>query len=224
MTQSCRMNRMFLSAMIITFMLPLAVSPLFAEPPRQGGPGFARDRDNNPPGPKGGPGTNWENRPGPRGGPGAGPDNRAENRREWLANHPNAERFDQNGDGRLNQAERKEARAAWQEKREERREAIDTNNDGTIDDAEKAAAREQWLADHPEQAKRMDVNGDGKVDQADREAAQAKRQERRDEAFAKADTNGDGTLDAAEKKAAQEMGLKRWGWGPKDKPVSDSEE
>jgi hypothetical protein len=33
-----------------------------------------RDRDNNPPGPKGGPGTNWENKPGPQGGPGASPD------------------------------------------------------------------------------------------------------------------------------------------------------
>jgi Spy/CpxP family protein refolding chaperone len=33
-----------------------------------------RDRDNNPPGPAGGPGTNWENRPGPQGGPGARPD------------------------------------------------------------------------------------------------------------------------------------------------------
>jgi len=32
-----------------------------------------RDRDNNPPGPAGGPGTNWENRPGPQGGPGASP-------------------------------------------------------------------------------------------------------------------------------------------------------
>ncbi len=32
------------------------------------------DRDNNPPGPQGGPGTNWENRPGPQGGPGASPD------------------------------------------------------------------------------------------------------------------------------------------------------
>ena len=30
--------------------------------------------DNNPPGPRGGEGTNWENRPGPQGGPGAGPD------------------------------------------------------------------------------------------------------------------------------------------------------
>ena len=29
------------------------------------------DRDGNPPGPRGGPGTNWENPPGPKGGPGA---------------------------------------------------------------------------------------------------------------------------------------------------------
>ncbi len=35
-----------------------------------------RDRDNNPPGMRGGPGTNWENRPGPQGGPGASPDRR----------------------------------------------------------------------------------------------------------------------------------------------------
>jgi hypothetical protein len=34
------------------------------------------DRDNNPPGPKGGPGTNWENPPGPKGGPGASPNKR----------------------------------------------------------------------------------------------------------------------------------------------------
>ncbi|GBF57033.1 hypothetical protein PbB2_00691 [Candidatus Phycosocius bacilliformis] len=37
-------------------------------------PVFAKDRDNNPPGPAGGRGTNWENLPGPRGGPGASPD------------------------------------------------------------------------------------------------------------------------------------------------------
>lgn len=34
------------------------------------------DRDNNPPGPAGGRGTNWENPPGWRGGPGASPDYR----------------------------------------------------------------------------------------------------------------------------------------------------
>jgi hypothetical protein len=32
------------------------------------------DRDDNPPGPTGGRGTDWENPPGPRGGPGASPD------------------------------------------------------------------------------------------------------------------------------------------------------
>lgn len=35
-----------------------------------------RDRDNNPPGRRGGPGTNWENPHGPKGGPGASPDRR----------------------------------------------------------------------------------------------------------------------------------------------------
>jgi hypothetical protein len=37
---------------------------------------YAIDRDNNPPGPRGGPGTNWENPPGPRGGPGTSPNRR----------------------------------------------------------------------------------------------------------------------------------------------------
>lgn len=32
------------------------------------------DSDRNPPGPSGGPGTNWENPPGMKGGPGASPD------------------------------------------------------------------------------------------------------------------------------------------------------
>jgi hypothetical protein len=39
-------------------------------------PAHAHDRDGNPPGWRGGPGTNWENPPGPRGGPGASPDRR----------------------------------------------------------------------------------------------------------------------------------------------------
>jgi hypothetical protein len=34
---------------------------------------MAHDRPNNPPGPVGGPGTNWHNPPGPVGGPGASP-------------------------------------------------------------------------------------------------------------------------------------------------------
>ena len=50
--------------------------------------GGACDRDDNPPGPRGGPGTNWENPPGPAGGPGASPD-----RRGWRSS-------DRDGDGR----------------------------------------------------------------------------------------------------------------------------
>ena len=38
--------------------------------------GQHRDRDDNPPGWRGGPGTNWENPPGWRGGRGASPDHR----------------------------------------------------------------------------------------------------------------------------------------------------
>ncbi|NTV96593.1 MAG: hypothetical protein HGA75_14475 [Thiobacillus sp.] len=46
---------------------------------------LARDRDDNPPGPAGGPGTNWENPRGPAGGPGASPDVR--NHHHWLRQH-----------------------------------------------------------------------------------------------------------------------------------------
>ncbi len=52
----------------------------------------AKDYDGNPPGPRGGPGTNWENPPGPVGGPGASPDSRW-TRAQWRRNcakHPRA--------------------------------------------------------------------------------------------------------------------------------------
>jgi hypothetical protein len=42
----------------------------------------APDPDNNPPGPRGGAGTNWENPPGPHGGPGTSPD--AKPWRPWV--------------------------------------------------------------------------------------------------------------------------------------------
>jgi hypothetical protein len=48
----------------------------------------AHDYDDNPPGRRGGPGTNWENPPGPVGGPGTSPDRRAltvYGRRVWFA-------------------------------------------------------------------------------------------------------------------------------------------
>lgn len=55
-------------------------------------PAFAVDPDGNPPGPAGGPGSNWENRPGPAGGPGASPDRRPrlspEQREKLMAMSP----------------------------------------------------------------------------------------------------------------------------------------
>ena len=57
-------------------------------------PAGAWDRDDNPPGPIGGPGTNWENPPGPVGGPGTSPDRRPGHRHPrrrclyWRLGHP----------------------------------------------------------------------------------------------------------------------------------------
>ncbi len=50
-------------------------------------PALAHDRDGNPPGWRGGPGSNWENPPGWRGGPGVSPDRRyhRHHRRPWWA-------------------------------------------------------------------------------------------------------------------------------------------
>jgi hypothetical protein len=53
---------------------PLCAAVLAAACLAAGGDASARDRDGNPPGPAGGPGTNWENPRGPAGGPGASPD------------------------------------------------------------------------------------------------------------------------------------------------------
>ena len=50
-------------------------------------PALARDWDNNPPGPRGGPGTNWENPPGPVGGPGTSPNARP-GKKAWYYNPP----------------------------------------------------------------------------------------------------------------------------------------
>ena len=54
----------------------LAASTLIAATLLSGNALARHDRDHNPPGPAGGPGTNWENPPGWRGGPGASPDRR----------------------------------------------------------------------------------------------------------------------------------------------------
>jgi len=49
---------------------------------------LAADKDNNPPGKAGGPGTNWENPPGAAGGPGASPDVKGPHHRTFCKKYP----------------------------------------------------------------------------------------------------------------------------------------
>jgi EF-hand domain pair len=79
-------------------------------------------------------------------------------------NQPMIEKFDLNHDGKLDDAERAQMKAAFQAKRAERKTEMlarfDLNKDGTLDDRERQAMRDAKLADR---FKAMDTNGDGKL-------------------------------------------------------------
>jgi hypothetical protein len=68
------------------------------------------------------------------------------------------ERFDANGDGQLDDAERQAMRAARDARRAEMRQKLDTNRDGTVDEAERTAFRQARMA---ERFATLDTNGDG---------------------------------------------------------------
>jgi Ca2+-binding EF-hand superfamily protein len=74
------------------------------------------------------------------------------------------QKFDKNGDGKLDDAERAELKAAFAAKRAEHHKEMlakfDTSKDGKLDDAERAAMREAKLT---ERFRTMDANGDGKL-------------------------------------------------------------
>jgi hypothetical protein len=73
-------------------------------------------------------------------------------------------KFDKNGDGKLDDAERTEMKSAFAGKRAERHKEMlarfDANKDGKLDDAERAAMRDTKLT---ERFKAMDANSDGKL-------------------------------------------------------------
>src|ERR1043165_4500274 len=78
--------------------------------------------------------------------------------------HELLQKFDKNGDGKLDDAERADMKAAFTAKRAEHRKEMlaqyDTNREGRLEAAERAAMRDAKL---PERFKTMDANGDGKL-------------------------------------------------------------
>lgn len=92
----------------------------------------------------------------------------------------NIKRFDRNGDGKLDQDERAEARSTMKQERSakaERRQnhllkRYDKNGDGKLDDAERAAAFDD-ASSRPRFIKRYDKDGDGKLSAEEKAAAKA---------------------------------------------------
>jgi Ca2+-binding EF-hand superfamily protein len=74
------------------------------------------------------------------------------------------EKFDLNHDGKLDDNERAQMKAAFEAKRTERKAEMlakfDLNKDGKLDDSERQAMRDAKLSDR---FKSMDTNGDGKL-------------------------------------------------------------
>lgn len=85
------------------------------------------------------------------------------------------EQFDEDGDGKLNEDERKAAREARAAKMKERRQAMldkfDTDGDGELNEDERAAMREAMKARHAELLEKYDEDGDGKLNKEERQAA-----------------------------------------------------
>lgn len=107
-------------------------------------------------------------------------------------------RFDADGSGRLEDAERATARETL---RAELRAKLDTDGNGQVDPAERFAAREARRAEHKAE---IDTNGDGAVSNEELDAARERRREAfRARLLERFDANDDGVLDDAERRAAR---------------------
>ncbi len=142
-------------------------------------------------------------------------------------------RFDRDGDGKLNDEEKAEAKEQMgQEKggkaangaqmREELLKRFDNDNDGKLNEAESSAAVDA-LSGRPRFSKQYDTNSDGKIDDAEKAHAKnqlmampapgagkgAKADAVRAQMVKRFDKDGDGVLNDAEKAAAQAERAKR---------------
>ena len=85
------------------------------------------------------------------------------------------EKFDTNGDGKLDETERKAAMQARREQAGQRREKMlekfDTNGDGKLDESEREAMKKEMEAKRKEILDKYDTDGDGKLSPEERQAA-----------------------------------------------------
>jgi Ca2+-binding EF-hand superfamily protein len=124
------------------------------------------------------------------------------------------QKYDQNGDGRLDEDEKAAAHAAMRkdgggegDRRKQMLKRFDKDGDGKLNDAERAAAEKAREAMEKggggkfrEQAiKRFDQDGDGKLN----ETEQAEAEKFRAEQLKKFDADGDGQLNETERETAR---------------------
>ena len=144
-------------------------------------------------------------------------------------------KFDKDGDGKLSEDERAEAKAAHEARREEMKarheemkKKFDADGDGKLSPEERKAAFEAQLASGdlpPHMMKRIDTDGDGTVSDAEREAVRAQHEERRArmeerraQIMDKCDKDGDGELSEEERKACKELMRRDRGGDREGKP------
>lgn len=77
-------------------------------------------------------------------------------------------KFDTNGDGQLDDAERSAAKEQFMQKHKDKWARFDTNGDGQLDDSERSVAKAELI-------KCFDTDGDGKLSRQERQAIRGKR-------------------------------------------------
>ena len=105
---------------------------------------------------------------------GEGKGKRRRGRRPWMRKEI-LKKFDKDGDGKLNEAERAEAKKAWEAKQAETLKKFDADGDGKLNAKERKAAhaarRQEMIL------KKFDKDGDGKLNAEEQKAADAAKAE-----------------------------------------------